>query len=496
MVKRVIFFSILHAIACLFSFPPSACAAGVESFEEKAIAETDEVLTDTDKVSISLDCRRIALPTRSGGVLVDGEKGETWDEIKLPAVFSADGRHYYYAARRGDKWHLIRDGVAGAGFSGIIAAKFSPVGERFGFAAEKSPGDCVFSLDGKNSESFKKILGFEFSPDGKRAAFLAEEEGRKFVVEDGKRGKPYDFVLMMTFSPDGKRLAYLAKRGEDRFLVLDGKEQEKHDKIGSEGLKFSPDSRHVAYIGVENSEMYFIIDGKRGPKFYNIYQGIVFSPDGKRHAYHGIRSNLRYLVVDGKTSSSGEDILVPSPVFSPDSKHVASFYRTGNRCFIELDCKIVSEEEAIATHFFTFSPDSQKYVYGIKRDKKWAMSISGKIGPFYNDIYAPVFNSGWDNIAYVARITDEFAVIHNGKQSELYGDVWCKRVMFTPDGKRTLYFAKKGMAWCLIVNGEEVGRYEYLLTRADVASFHLSNEVLRFFACKLRKIVAFEYRFK
>jgi hypothetical protein len=160
----------------------------------------------------SSDGRHLAYFERHGDrvrVVLDGKPGQTYDEIRLPLrslddrlfgldtrfniapepLFSPDGRHLAYMARRGAKWMVVEDGKPGPAYEEIGA--FSPV----------------------------------FSPDGEHLAYVVDRGKTAFVVVDGKPGPTFHCVWtdQPVFSPDGQHIAYAASDGRGYNIVVDGR---------------------------------------------------------------------------------------------------------------------------------------------------------------------------------------------------------------------------------------------------------------------------------
>lgn len=109
-----------------------------------------------------------------------GKKDSVYDEAG-GLTYDGGGDAYAYAARRGNAWFIVVNGVEGPGFDRVI-----------------SP---------------------EFSPNGKYLVYRARKDGKRFVVVAKRSGKiirqhpAYEQVFEVTFTADGKSLAYGVKDG-------------------------------------------------------------------------------------------------------------------------------------------------------------------------------------------------------------------------------------------------------------------------------------------
>jgi WD40 repeat protein len=110
-----------------------------------------------------------------------GKKENSYDEANN-LTYDRDGSVHAYAARKGNSWFVVVNGVEGAGFDRVIAPKFSP--------------------------------------NGKYLVYRARKEGKRFVVVANKGGKiirqhlPYEQVFDVEFAADGKSVAYGVKDGQ------------------------------------------------------------------------------------------------------------------------------------------------------------------------------------------------------------------------------------------------------------------------------------------
>lgn len=103
-----------------------------------------------------------------------------YNEIEWLVYGGTDGSHAY-AARKGEKWHLV--------------------------------------VNGKEGPPFDRVVTPVFSPDGRFVVYRARQDGKRFVVVADGEGKtvrqhpPYEQVHSVTFTADGKSIAYGVKDG-------------------------------------------------------------------------------------------------------------------------------------------------------------------------------------------------------------------------------------------------------------------------------------------
>ncbi len=401
-----------------------------------------------------------------------------------PPVVSKDGRHVAYVTRKGNKSLLVVDGKSGPEYDGINSrtVAFSPDGKRVACVARKGRKHLVV-VNGQPGPEYVTILSTTpiFSPDSKRVAYVALKSTRYLVVVDpplspgdsrlrqgyagqageagGKGGPRYGTIDPRTliFSPDGKRVAYVAQKNSRYFVVVDppsspgdprlrqgyagqageagGKPGPGHSWIGRTSLGFSPDSKRVVYVGSKYSaraggESVLFVDGKPQPESADINpQSLIISPDGKR--------------------PSGD---VPGG-------RMAFMIRKGTKRHVVVDGKGHPEYGHVDEHSLIFSPDGKRLAYavgkmGTKTITKWFAVVDGKPQPEYDDIGKPkpvgnryqrrlIFSPDGKRVAYVAKRGSKYLVVVDGKPGPEYRDIVEGSPLFSPDGKRVAYAAMK-----------------------------------------------------
>jgi RNA polymerase sigma factor (sigma-70 family) len=232
------------------------------------------------------------------GSLWQSDPSRTWyDDMRRP-LFTGDGKHVAFAARKADKWRVVVDGKEGAEYDNDIG---TPI----------------------------------LTADSQRAAYTIQS-GRKWrVVVDGQEGAPYnEDIRDPIFSPDGKRVAYAGKADRRWRMVVDGEESPEygndiHDPI------FSADGKHVAYAALAKNKWRVVVDDREGSEYQDFRQPPAFSPDSKQVAYAAEKDEKWRLVLGGQEGALFDDMW--PPVFSMDGKHVAYAARKGGKWRMVLD---------------------------------------------------------------------------------------------------------------------------------------------------------------
>jgi len=141
-------------------------------------------------------------------------------------VFSQEGNRLAYAARvaYGDKngypykWLVIVDGQAGPEYDAIETPVFSPDGKHVAYWAKK--GDKSFIVvDGQVGAEYDYVGDIVFSSDGKRMAYEVEKGDKRFVIVDGKAKPEYDGIACEPiFLKDGT-VEYIAGKKDMLYRV-------------------------------------------------------------------------------------------------------------------------------------------------------------------------------------------------------------------------------------------------------------------------------------
>ncbi len=323
----------------------------------------------------------IAWQPSAGGataaVVVDGVEGKFYfgvSELEL----APDGRVAYVATtnrgdgdRRGGEAVLIVDGViatratAGAPFAPQFAntirpsfrsphrrVAWSPDGRRYAYSQSNTPNPGVTVM--VNGKPMGLTYGFVdelmWSSDGSRFAYQATSPTGTFVIVDGQE-LPFTNPSEFQFSPDGKRYAFRAGTS----VVVDGKELTKSISVINGSLRFSANSKHVAYGGQARTANFLpFLDGVAKPAFLGSFTSItlvqpaidfpvlLFSPDGNRLAFQGgsVTGTGRGAVFVDDVSYVGSQGGYGCPSFSPDSKRFATLIATGQGSAVMIDGKV------------------------------------------------------------------------------------------------------------------------------------------------------------
>jgi hypothetical protein len=191
-------------------------------------------------VAMSPDCQSVAMAVKtSAGVElhINGKSTATADEIPF-ATYSPDGSRLAYAARCGNSWSVVVDGV-----------KIS--------AGEQPPSQLTFSADGRN-------LGY----------VITSNAGKRVVVDWKEEDTAYlDIKDLRVDGTEGRwHVAYATSIGKDRWVAVhDGAVVGKTYK-SIEHLCLGPSGQRVAFVGCLDS------DATHADRFEVVADDAVFGP--------------------------------------------------------------------------------------------------------------------------------------------------------------------------------------------------------------------------
>lgn len=197
------------------------------------------------------------------------------------AVYSADGKHYAFEARRGNKVLLV--------------------------------------IDEKETPEFDETTLVVFSPDGSRVAYAGRFGQKQYLTIDGSTSE-YDQIGPVVFSGDSRHVAAAVQKAGHSTILLDGKAVFNLDGLPRR-LEFIPGSEgRIAFLTQKGPGWAAVIDGVTQKTFDDIGEIIPFS--GGRHLLYGASSGKHDVIVaDGMELSQYDDILTTFIKDGPDSLH-------------------------------------------------------------------------------------------------------------------------------------------------------------------------------
>lgn len=187
-----------------------------------------------------------------------------------PLVFSDDGHHVMWIARKETKYCVVKDMTDGGpqyDDIGDLSLQFDRSGGRTAYSV-KVADKWHQVIDSQLGPAYDSIGegSFQFSDDGRRIAYCARKGSKWFAVVDGVEGSPYDGIDTDTpiFSADSKHVAYVARKGDKRLVVSDGEEGSAYSDISDATLHFNSAAQTV-YEVKKGDAHYLVINGTEGP---------------------------------------------------------------------------------------------------------------------------------------------------------------------------------------------------------------------------------------
>lgn len=374
---------------------------------------------------------------------------------------------------------------------------FSEFGKGVAYVADKG-GKAYVVHNGRAGKLYASVGSVVLSSNGRRIAYGALTDGKWRMVVDGREGRPYDTVLTPTFSPDGQHVAYQAKEGERSYIVVDNRQNA--GTIASYTTpEFSSDSNSIVYVesAASNSEMKLIVSDltfskqsvkksigdllfttnkgrtriaaaqvvgnklriidfsfaepdivHEGP-LYDVIEQLTLSDDGSSVTYCALRGRKRLIVLGDREEPFPEGRLQELPVVRPDKKGVGVLLTSQNRFFLHqafLNSNEKSKKYDEAANL-TYSKDG-RYAYAARKGQDWFVVVNGKEGPQFDRVVSPVFSPDGKRLVYRARKDGKrFLVVADIdgktiKQHPAYEQVF--QPAFTSDGTSVAYGVKDG----------------------------------------------------
>lgn len=236
------------------------------------------------------------------------------------------------------------------------------------------------------------------------------------------------------FSRNGRTVAYRTWIDGDDVVFTNDKRSELFDDADDPVV--SPDGRVVAYFARRKDRAFVVAANRKGEDFDSVgdfhmmaRRRPVLSPDGKRVAYQAMKGGEAYIVVDGLKSGPYFD--VDDPTFSPNSVVVGYAANLGG---------------------------TRKT--GRVEGGKWFIVVGDRKGPEFDAVpllsdmiatQSPVFSPDGSRVAYAAKKGRLWHPVVDGKVGEGCELIW--PVFFSSDGKRVVHVEKHGDKWWLVVDG-------------------------------------------
>ena len=463
----------LIVLSLLTTFLGQAIYAAAPKVEEQDVAIVDPDV----RYVVSDHGVHLAAKTRKGSrwiVVVDGVAGPKFDELLMPTLMWVDPRHFPNGSlgtgsgRHATDQHSSQSVVFSK--DGQHFAYVARVGEEWSvikdnaelmrLPAPKYGGDFRMEFVGDDAKHFMFVRmgypGYEFWLDG--------QQWPGTYTSAGSGLDSLDPIV----SPDGSHIAVPTQIDrEKRSIVLDGKDTGYY----GEKLSFTPDSKHLVSIGQKQQGMSLQLDGK---SLFTAKQLITYylAPVGNRIAsvlvHHYPDGTLgQFVVVDGKpVEATVCKEGIKAFVFSPDGKHYAAICANApNVLWVVTDGKKGQQYDQLAMPVLGsmlpsigYSPDSAKLVYVAHGGGKNFMVINGEESDdAFDFVGGYLFSFDGKRFAYTGTQSSSGKnnpIFIDGKAERFERGVTIDQFDFSPEGSRYAYIAMGNYGGPIYVDGK------------------------------------------
>ncbi len=354
---------------------------------------------------------------------------------------SADRRHSFEVVQDGDHQRVIVDGARRTAYTRVAAWSLQTTGSRIVHAARQGR-DWVVVDAGRPGARWDGIG--ELAVAGDHTAYAAERAGRWQVVVDGIAGPAWDAVLAGTLrlSPTGEHVVYAARDAGGAHVVIDGAIGPAWDGVAH--LRFGDGGAHVGYVARAGDEATVVVDGEPGPRHREIAR---LRLSGARPVY-------------AARDASDWRVIAAEP--SPPYREVRAIVTAGEHAaWIARDDggELVACDGAVVARAARFDPARLALVGGCDvvyatRDAAGVHVVHGAIDQTYDEVGPIVIGPG-GQIAFAARRADAWyiAVDFQPRPAGSYAG----EPVFSPDGTRLAYVARRDRRWLAVVDGRAYG---------------------------------------
>jgi hypothetical protein len=293
-------------------------------------------------------------------------------------------------------------------------------------------------------------------------------------------------------SPDRAHVAYGKKLGDREVMVLDGKELVPLAKIDSANIVFSADSNHIIYSGSKSKDAeYTIVKDKQSWLTNNggfpVNSFVINDDASEVGAYVGVSV---YLLINerpltGNLLHAGKKKIHYANLFNPgqilvDGKELKKFEYTSEFQFSrngESYAFIVSQSGEMFVAFngeeqrayqkidsLSLSPDGKRFAHRADHGGKQYLIIDGKPKPYAGKLWRKVLFSPdskrWATVLDNKVIVDHASDAPIGPPDQYNSPIDANSLTFSPDSRHYAYFGTLTGLRVVVLDGQELGRYE------------------------------------
>ncbi len=304
-------------------------------------------------------------------ILLDGRELGRHEGIALSSFAFGPQGQWAYAARHGSRWIAHSSKGDMGEWDGIGEMRFSPVGDRLAFEAERE-GKWTVVVDGKPGPWQASLIAgtLVFSHDGGDFAYATDSAGKTRVFLDQRaypEGASFDGVGALHFDA-GNLPAFAARRGDSAYAVWEGRFGRAYASISG----FALDAEGgPAYLAVRDGATYFISRESESPPYASA-RNLVLSTDGRAYAFIVRVEGGEAVIANGKAGPVFDAI--PMPVFSADGKRWGCSGRVGKAW------KVIADGVVIATETWAGTPalgSGKRIAYAARREGRMVVVVDG-----------------------------------------------------------------------------------------------------------------------
>jgi hypothetical protein len=347
-------------------------------------------------------------------VVADGKNGPWFDSI-AGLVWDQLGEHFFYIAERNGQASLVRDQEEQEKAAKVFFPVFDNDSAHYAYALRGGPRKMRVVHDGKPGPWFDEVGQPVFSVVGARMAYRAVQGAQQFIIDGETRGQAFGMVADPILSRDGATLAYWAVQGAKDILVLSGQVVASYDTIDKASIKLSEKGDHFALIAKEKQEFFGVHDQKRfGPYKEALSALLTLSPAGERMAFVAKKGLKTVLVLDGKETPRYETF--HSAVFSPDGKECYAIAEDEGKMLLLVNGTLKAKHDFIGQP--VWNPQGRIKAIAMRDGYGLRLSINGRSGPVFDDIWPIQFSAEGNHYAYVGIRNNQRIAVINGVEGK------------------------------------------------------------------------------
>lgn len=192
--------------------------------------------------------------------------------------------------------------------------------------------------------------------------------------------------------------------------------------------------------------------------------GCTFSRDGKRVAYIRNAGGTDRVVADGQEGKTYGIILANTLSFSPDGQHLVYAACEQKNCHETNKWLVVLDGAERASpelpNAISLNPDGSRLAVVVESRKTRTsyVVVDGEAQKPYDMVYRPIFSNDGKRYAYLAKREKKVFVVVDGKEEPgAFDSMSCR---FSPDSQRMLYEGQVNGKTLVFLDGRELGQYD------------------------------------